>query len=82
MLLSDIVGANSVLNLAKLKSTKNNKFHVRPVPILRTTTSLIQVKKLSIVFKKVKVHHKVFPILKSCFLAWLLLSFLPSLIFV
>ena len=40
------------------------------VQILRTTTLLIQVKKLSIVFKIVKIHHKVFPILKSCVLAW------------
>lgn len=75
MFLSDIVGANNVLDLAKLKSTKTawrNPMSMI-VLILRTTMLLIQVKKLRIVFKKkkkVKIHQKVFPILKSCFLAW------------
>lgn len=56
MFLSDIVGANNVLDLAKLKSTKTawrNPMSMI-VLILRTTMLLIQVKKLRIVFKKKK----------------------------
>ena len=52
MFLSDTVGANNVLDLAKLKSTKitwRNPMSMI-VLILRTTMLLIQVKKLRIVF--------------------------------
>lgn len=56
MFLSDIVGANNVLDLAKLKPTKTawrNPMSMI-VLILRTTMLLIQVRKLRIVFKKKK----------------------------
>lgn len=72
MFSSDIVDINHVLDLAKLKSTRitcRNPISMI-VLILKTPVLLIQVIVQHSLKKKVKIHQKVFPILKSYFLAW------------